>query len=296
MRLLLAFLLLVAPSAFAQQTVFRGSNSFNGMSLGNVRLHNPVITFSNVVNTNVIWFGGVLITDVEPSIYFNNEPLITYRQDVSIRQLIIGHADEIGLNRADEVSLRASQDSPSGARIGLMTFGVTGPINGLVYYYTNETNFGVLAFDDGTSTGFMFRSGNGNHWYGSAPRAVFLEGSLITAISNITASAALATSPVTVAVAADNQVVSTTNRSFIKLTSDAAASSRTIILTPSNIQGALLHIMFSGSNGAEMLDDQAQTGGGTTRTAGTLTFTDHDVVTFIFEGTDWRQAAALLTN
>lgn len=127
-------------------------------------------------------------------------------------------------------------------------------------------------------------------------KTVSFRGTTVTSESNFVAAAALATSPVTVALAADNQVVSTTNRSFIVFTSDAAASSRTIILTPSNLPGARLTIMFSGSNGAEMADDQAQTGGGTTRTAGTLTFTDHDVVTFIFEGTDWRQATALLAN
>lgn len=96
----------------------------------------------------------------------------------------------------------------------------------------------------------------------------------------------------TVSLTADNQTVTTSNRSYISLSSDnAVAINRTFILAQSTVAGHFLVIEWTGTNAAELVDDSAQGTGGNHRLVATWTPTQYDTITFISNGTDWVEIA-----
>ena len=117
-----------------------------------------------------------------------------------------------------------------------------------------------------------------------------IHGTIISAESNVVAEASLSTSPVSVTLTADNQTVSTTNRSHIRISSDnATAANRTFVLTPigATLSGQILVIEWVGTNAGEIADDSANTGGGNNRLSAIWTPTQYDTLNLQFNGTDW---------
>lgn len=95
---------------------------------------------------------------------------------------------------------------------------------------------------------------------------------------------------VAVSLTADNQVVSTTNRSYIRLSSDnGTAGNRTFVLTPGTYDGQVLELEWTGTNAGEIADDSSNTGGGNNRLSATWTPTQYDTLFLRFNGTDWVQ-------
>lgn len=92
----------------------------------------------------------------------------------------------------------------------------------------------------------------------------------------------------TVSLTADNQTVTTTNISYISLSSnDATATNRTFILGQSTVAGHQLTIEWTGTNAGELIDDSAQGTGGNHRLSANWTPTQYDTIHFISNGTDW---------
>jgi len=136
--------------------------------------------------------------------------------------------------------------------------------------------------------GYIYSLHGNNLHIGTNSNVTYLSGSSIQSEGNFVASAALATTPVSVALTADNQTVSTTNRSHIQLSSnDATAANRTFVLTPSNHSGQELTLEWTGTNAGEIADDSANTGGGNNRLSATWTPTQYDTLRLKFNGTDW---------
>lgn len=92
----------------------------------------------------------------------------------------------------------------------------------------------------------------------------------------------------TISLTADNQVVSTSNISYISLSSDnATATNRTFVLTQSTVAGQQLILEWTGTNAGELIDDSAQNGGGNHRLSATWTPTQYDTLHLVSNGTDW---------
>jgi hypothetical protein len=92
----------------------------------------------------------------------------------------------------------------------------------------------------------------------------------------------------TVAITADNQVVTVGDRSYVRLSSDnATATSRTFVLTQGLVRGQTLTLEMTGVNQAELIDDSAVNGGGNHRLASTWTLTEYDTIELTWNGTDW---------
>lgn len=109
---------------------------------------------------------------------------------------------------------------------------------------------------------------------------------------NVDITGAIAVSKATVSLTADNQTVTTADRSYISLSSnDATATNRTFILAQSTVAGQILTLEWTGTNAAELIDDSAQGTGGNHRMAGNWTPTQYDTITFISNGTDWVEVA-----
>lgn len=99
---------------------------------------------------------------------------------------------------------------------------------------------------------------------------------------------AFATSKATVSLTADNQTVTTANRSYISLSSDnGTAGNRTFILAQSTVDGHRLVIEWTGTNAGELIDDSAQGTAGNHRMSANWTPTQYDTISFISNGTDW---------
>jgi hypothetical protein len=101
---------------------------------------------------------------------------------------------------------------------------------------------------------------------------------------------AIATSPSTASLTADNQTVICTNKSYIQLSSNSAtASQRTFVLTPTvaAMNGQILTLEWTGTNAGEIADDSSNIGGGNTRLSAVWTPTQYDTLTLRFNGTDW---------
>ncbi len=99
-------------------------------------------------------------------------------------------------------------------------------------------------------------------------------------------------SKTTVSLTADNQVVTTTNVSYISLSSDnGTAGNRTFVLTQSTRAGHVLVLEWTGTNAGELVDDSAQNGAGTHRLTATWTPTQYDTLTLMSDGTDWKEIA-----
>ncbi|HWN09729.1 MAG TPA: hypothetical protein VNO50_10760 [Pyrinomonadaceae bacterium] len=93
---------------------------------------------------------------------------------------------------------------------------------------------------------------------------------------------------VAVTLSGDNATVSTTNRAYVRLTSDSVtATSRTFILTPGSSTGQTLKIHFTGAFGAELVDDSAGAVSGNHRLASTWTASQYDSISLTWDGTDW---------
>lgn len=108
--------------------------------------------------------------------------------------------------------------------------------------------------------------------------------------SGVMMDVALATSPATVSLTADNQTVNLTNKSYIQLSSTSAtATQRTFVLTPTvaAMSGQTVTLEWTGTNAGEIADDSANTGGGNTRLSAIWTPTQYDTLTLRFNGTDW---------
>lgn len=91
-----------------------------------------------------------------------------------------------------------------------------------------------------------------------------------------------------VSILADNAVLDTAGRSYIRLRSDnVTAANRTFILNQGSFQGQLLVIEWVGTNAGELIDDSAQSGAGNHRLSATWTPTQYDTLSLVFNGTDW---------
>lgn len=98
--------------------------------------------------------------------------------------------------------------------------------------------------------------------------------------------------PSTVALIADNTTVSTSMRSYIRLSSDnVTAGDRTFILSQSTTSGHVLILEWTGTNAAELLDGSAQGTAGTHRLSADWIPTEHDTLTLMSNGTDWIEVA-----
>lgn len=96
----------------------------------------------------------------------------------------------------------------------------------------------------------------------------------------------------TVSLTADNQVVTVSDRSYIRLSSNnGTAGNRTFVLTQSTRDGHILVLEWTGTNAGELVDDSAQNGGGNHRLSATWTPTQYDTLTLISNGTDWVELA-----
>jgi hypothetical protein len=99
---------------------------------------------------------------------------------------------------------------------------------------------------------------------------------------------AMAAAETAVTLTADNQSVSTSARSYIRLQSDnGTAGNRTFVLTQGSYTGQLLAIEWVGTNAGELVDDSAQSVAGNHRLLATWTPTQYDTLSLIFNGTDW---------
>lgn len=102
-------------------------------------------------------------------------------------------------------------------------------------------------------------------------------------------SMAIAHAPVSVNLTADNQSISCTNRSYIKLSSDnGTAGNRTFVLTGTvaAMSGQVITLEWTGTNAGELADDGALTGGGNVRLSAVWTPTQYDTLSLRFNGTD----------
>lgn len=115
---------------------------------------------------------------------------------------------------------------------------------------------------------------------------MFSEGVVI--VTNLTTvNGRLALGSASVSLAADNQSVSTLAVSYIRLDSNnGTAGNRTFVLNQ-GATGQQLIIEWVGTNAGELVDDSAQTGAGNHRLNGTWTPTQYDVLSLVFNGTDW---------
>jgi len=90
---------------------------------------------------------------------------------------------------------------------------------------------------------------------------------------------------------ADNQVVGATTNATVVISSDnATAANRTFALT-TGIPGKVLRLVWSGTNAGELIDDSANSGGGSVRLASNWMPTQYDVLTLIGIGTDWYEVS-----
>lgn len=97
----------------------------------------------------------------------------------------------------------------------------------------------------------------------------------------------------TTTITADNQSVSTADRSHIDLASDSVvATDRTFVLTQSTVAGQILILRWSdATNLGELIDDSAQTGGGNVRLSTTWLPTQYDTLMLMSTGTDWIEVS-----
>lgn len=99
-----------------------------------------------------------------------------------------------------------------------------------------------------------------------------------------------ATTRTTVSLTADNQVVTTSNASYIALSSNnATATNRTFVLSQGSVAGHRLTLEWVGTNAGELVDDSAVSGGGNHRLSATWTPTQYDIIELIWNGTDWLE-------
>jgi hypothetical protein len=96
----------------------------------------------------------------------------------------------------------------------------------------------------------------------------------------------------TLTLTADNTTVSTTNRAYLKLTSDnVTAGNRTFVLTPGSSTGQTLKIHFTGAFAAELVDDSVGAVSGNHRLSATWTAGQYDSLSLTWDGTDWIEDA-----
>ena len=94
--------------------------------------------------------------------------------------------------------------------------------------------------------------------------------------------------PVAISLTADNTTISSTNRAYIRISSDSGtATARTFILTPGSSAGQSLKIHFTGSNAAELVDDSAGAVSGNHRLSATWTASQYDSIALTWDGVDW---------
>lgn len=95
----------------------------------------------------------------------------------------------------------------------------------------------------------------------------------------------------TVNLTANNQVVDTTAYASLKLSSDSGtAGDRTIVLTAAD-DGKIIRLTWVDTDAGQLVDNQAQSGGGTTKLTSTWTPTADDIITLLGVGTDWVEVS-----
>jgi hypothetical protein len=97
-------------------------------------------------------------------------------------------------------------------------------------------------------------------------------------------------------ITANNQVISTTNQSYLLLTSDnATPANRSILLDcPAGggaTTGQRLTIEWSGATNQGQLVDDSSASGCSARLAGTMAFDQYNTISLIFNGTDWIETS-----
>jgi hypothetical protein len=100
-----------------------------------------------------------------------------------------------------------------------------------------------------------------------------------------------------VALTADDQIVTTIGRGHIALSSDdAVAANRTFVLS-AGVAGQRLLLEWVGANAGELIDDSANSDSGNVRLSGAGNWTplEHDVLSLLFNGTDWLEVSRAST-
>lgn len=96
---------------------------------------------------------------------------------------------------------------------------------------------------------------------------------------------------VNVSLTADNQTVNIYAAATVFLSSDnGTAGNRTFVLTTA-IDGAVIRIVWSGTNAGEIVDDASNFGTGNARLSATWTPTQYDTLTLVGVGNDWYEVA-----
>ncbi len=114
----------------------------------------------------------------------------------------------------------------------------------------------------------------------------------VSPVCRLDVNGALRLRPTTVALTADNQVVTVGDRSYIRLSSDnATAANRTFVLAQGAGAGHGLTLEWTGTNAGELVDDSAVSGGGNHRLSATWTPTQYDTLQLIWNGTDWIETS-----
>lgn len=199
-----------------------------------------------------------------------------------------GNANTIGTNntamgdQALKVTTTGTNNVALGYRAGLTN--TTGGNNTLIGY---QANVSAAALSNATAIGYNAVVGASNSLVlgGTGADAVNVGIGTTTPSVKIDVDGALALRPSSTSITADNQAVTVSNRSFLRLTSDGTPANRTITLSNGLQDGQqlIIRVIGTGTNGIELADS------GNLNLSGLAQLDDGDTLTLIWDGTIWYE-------